>query len=318
MADVLLIAALICTLAVAIWFAVRYLLLKRSLRQVERDLRAIAGQLEENRIVRLPRPDRDMEALLGTVNETLDGIRRQGVEYARREAELKAQVESISHDLRTPLTSIQGYLALVDEDALDAETRASLETVERKADALQRLVTQFYELSRLQGEDGPLELERVDAGRLLRESVAGQYRLLAERGLDVRLSAPEHAVWARANADALERVLSNLLHNAGKYATSALEVSVLQTAVEDGRRVLVAFANDADVLDGDQVERLFEPFYTADGSRTQESSGLGLAIARRLLERMGGTIEARLENRDGASWLRFEIALGADASLPSD
>lgn len=309
-----LLLAAVLALAVATWFAVRYLLLRRSLRQVDRELREIVGHLEDNRIVKLPRPDADLEALLGTVNRALEGIRRQAVAYSRREAELKAQIEHISHDLRTPLTSIRGYLALVDDAALDAEAREALGTVRRKAASLERLVARFYELSRLQGEDAPLELGPVDVGRMLRESVAEQYRLLADRGLDVRLDVPEHAVLARANGEAVERVLANLLHNAGKYAKTALEVSMAGEgagAAGAGGRVAVEFANDAEGLSESALSRLFQPFFMADASRAQEGSGLGLAIARHLLERMGGSIEARLEDRDGAPWLVFRIALPA-------
>lgn len=304
MAHVLTMVALVAALAAAAWLAVRYLVLKRSLRRADAELREIMERLEENRIVRLPSPDADLEALLATVNRALAGVRRQGAAYARREAELKAQVERISHDLRTPLTSIQGYLALVDGDALDAETRASLATVARKADALQRLIAQFYDLSRLEAGDVRLELERVDMGRLVRESVAEQYRLLEERGLDVRVDAPRHAVEALANEEGLERVLANLLHNAAKYARSRLEVSV-----EEGEAAaVVTFANDvgADELE-EPVERLFEPHYTADVSRARESTGLGLAIARHLAEGMGATLEARAEGRDGEPWLAFVL-----------
>ena len=304
MAHVPTIVALGAALAVAAWFAVRWLLLKRSLRRADAELREIVERLEENRIVRLPSPDADLEALLATVNDALAGVRRQGVAYARREAELKAQVERISHDLRTPLTSIQGYLALVDDGALNAETRASLATVARKADALQRLIAQFYDLSRLEAGDVRLELGRVDAGRLVRESVAEQYRMLEERGLDVRVAVPRHAVEVRASADAVERVLANLLHNAAKYARSRLEVSL-----EEGEAaVAVTLANDVDAGSLEEpVERLFEPHYTADASRTRESTGLGLAIARHLAEGMGATLEARAEDRDGVPWLAFVL-----------
>lgn len=309
-----LLLAAVLALAVATWFAVRYLLLRRSLRQVDRELREIVGHLEDNRIVKLPRPDADLEALLGTVNRALEGIRRQAVAYSRREVELKAQIERISHDLRTPLTSIRGYLALVDDAALDAEAREALGTVRRKAASLERLVAQFYELSRLQGDDVPLELGPVDVGRMLRESVAEQYRLLADRGLDVRLDVPEHAVLARANGEAVERVLANLLHNAGKYAKTALEVSMTGEgagAAGAGGRVTVEFANDAEGLSESALSRLFQPFFMADASRAQEGSGLGLAIARHLLERMGGSIEASLERREGACWLVLRIELPA-------
>ena len=314
MAEIVLGVLLAVALAAAAFLAARYALLKRSLRQADRELGEIVGHLEDNRIVRLPAPDADLEALLGTVNRALAGIRAQAAACARHEAELKAQVEHVSHDLRTPLTSIRGYLALVDDAALDAEAREALGTVRRKAASLERLVAQFYELSRLQGDDVPLELGPVDVGRMLRESVAEQYRLLADRGLDVRLDVPEHAVLARANGEAVERVLANLLHNAGTYAKTALEVSMAGEgagAAGAGGRVAVEFANDAEGLSESALSRLFQPFFMADASRAQEGSGLGLAIARHLLERMGGSIEASSEQCEGACWLVLRIELAA-------
>lgn len=293
--------------ACAAYFGARYLLLKRSLRQVNRDLSEIVERLEDNRIVKLPVPDAELEALLGTVNRALEGIRRQAVAYARHEAELKTQVECISHDLRTPLTAILGYLALVDEDGMDAETRASLATVRRKADALQRLVAQFYELSQARSEDAPFERGAVEVGRLLRESVAGRYRLFEERGLEVRLSAPDRPVTVQGDANALERVVENLVHNAGKYARTTFDVEV----IEGSGSVRVVFSNDVDALPPGDAERLFEPFYTADAARSDASSGLGLAIARSLASRMGGTLDARLERAGDASWLRFDLRLDA-------
>ena len=156
-------------------------------------------------------------------------MREPGVAYARHEAELKAQVESISHALRTPLTAIVGYLALLDEEGMDADTRASLATVRRKADALQRLIAQFYELSQARNEDAPLACEPVEAGRLVRESVAGRYRLFEERGLEVRLRVPDRPVRVRGDEGALERVVENLVHNAGTVSYTHLDVYKRQT-----------------------------------------------------------------------------------------
>ena len=264
--------------------------------------------LEDNRIVKLPQPDKDLEALLGTVNHALAAVREQGVAYARHEAELKAQVESISHDLRTPLTAIVGYLALLDEEGMDADTRASLATVRRKADALQRLIAQFYELSQARSEDAPLACEPVEAGRLVRESVVGRYRLFEERGLEVRLRVPDRPVRVRGDENAMERVVENLVHNAGKYARSTFDVEVGESV---GGRVTVTFANDVDATFSCEVDRLFEPFYTADAARSGERSGLGLAIARSLVGQMGGTLDACLEQREGERWLCFRLELAA-------
>ncbi|MCB7037558.1 sensor histidine kinase [Eggerthella sinensis] len=296
-------------LAAAVWFAARLALLKRSLRQVNDELGEIVEHLEDSRIVKLPQPSAELEALLGTVNRALEGIRRQAVTYARREAQLKTQIESMSHDLRTPLTAIVGYLALVDEAELDDETRASLVTVRRKADALQRLIASFYELSQVQGAGAQLERAKVDAGRVAREAVTGQYRLLEQRGLRVELRLPERPLPAWGDAHALERVMENLVHNAGKYARSAFEVEA--AVADEGRSVVVTCANDVEGPTTFEVGRLFEPFYTADAARSTESSGLGLAIARSLVEQMGGTLEAQLDEREGASWLRFRMELPA-------
>ena len=289
-------AVAVLALGSAVFFAVRCALLKRSLRRANGELAEIVRGLEDNRIVKLPQPDKDLEALLGTVNHALAAVREQGVAYARHEAELKAQVESISHDLRTPLTAIVGYLALLDEEGMDADTRASLATVRRKADALQRLIAQFYELSQARNEDAPLACEPVEAGRLVRESVAGRYRLFEERGLEVRLRVPDRPVRVRGDEGALERVVENLVHNAGKYARSTFDVEVGESV---GGRVTVTFANDVDAAFSCEVDRLFEPFYTADAARSGERSGLGLAIARSLVGQMGGTLAACLEQREG-------------------
>ena len=258
-------AVAVLALGSAVFFAVRCALLKRSLWRANGELAEIVRGLEDNRIVKLPQPDKDLEALLGTVNQALAAVREQGVAYARHEAELKAQVESISHDLRTPLTAIVGYLALLDEEGMDADTRASLATVRRKADALQRLIAQFYELSQARNEDAPLACEPVEAGRLVRESVAGRYRLFGERGLEVRLRVPDRPVRVRGDEGALERVVENLVHNAGKYARSTFDVEVGEAL---GGRVTVTFANDVDAAFSCEVDRLFEPFYTADAARS--------------------------------------------------
>ena len=310
--------ALLLALSTAAWFGVRCFALKRSLRRADRELRDIVEHLEDNRIVKMPCPDRDLEAFLRTVNCALDGIRRQSVLYARRETQLKEQIERISHDLRTPLTSIQGYLALVDAGPLSEEDRAALATVERKAESLQCLIAQFYELSRVRGEGFSLELAKVDAARLLRESIAGQYRLLEGRGTSVRASIPDGPLFARANVDAVERVFANLVHNAGKYAATCFVVDAAyerEGSAPCGGGVTVSFANDAEGIDERQVARLFEPFYTVDSARSRESSGLGLSIGRHLMERMGGALDARVEARGASTWIVFEVKLPA---CPSD
>ncbi len=146
-----------------------------AVRRTNRALKEISGELEANRVLKLPAPDREMEELLVTINEALRKIREQHLEYAKREQEFQRQIENISHDLRTPLTSMIGYLDIMDKTALDPEDREALEVVKRKARFLQQLVGQFYELSRFSGEDYTPRVEHVDIARLLRETIVDYY-----------------------------------------------------------------------------------------------------------------------------------------------
>ena len=100
-----------------------------AVRRTNRALKEISGELEANRVLKLPAPDREMEELLVTINEALRKIREQHLEYAKREQEFQRQIENISHDLRTPLTSMIGYLDIMDKTALDPEDREALEVV---------------------------------------------------------------------------------------------------------------------------------------------------------------------------------------------
>ena len=137
----------------AVYFAVRSFLLKRSLRNASEELRRITRSLEENRVLKLETADRDLEEFVGEVNRTLSAIRREKNAFSRREQEFRQQIENISHDLRTPLTSILGYLKLMDTENMPADEKESLDTVRRKAEALSRLIGQFYEYSRVASED---------------------------------------------------------------------------------------------------------------------------------------------------------------------
>lgn len=293
-------------LSAAALLAVRLKLLKRSIRQASAELAEIAERIEGNRTARLPQPCAELEELLDAVNRVLEAEQERRAACARQEDRLKSQVESLSHDLRTPLTAMVGYLALMDGESLDDEARASLATVRRKTAALQRLVAQFYELSQARSADARLEIGEVDVCRAVREAISERHRLLSDRGLDVRVDLPAHPLFALADPSALERVLENLLGNAGAYAKGSFEASAFER--EDGR-VVVELANDADELSEGELERLFEPFFTADAARGNESSGLGLAIARSLSELMGASLDATAQNRGGAFWLRFELAL---------
>lgn len=284
-----------------VFLAARLFLLKKSLRDAGKQLQEINSNLEENRIVRMSVPNQELEDLLTDINACLHAIRREKIVYARHEKEFKQQIENISHDLRTPLTSMIGYLRIMDTSSLNVEEQEDLRTVIRKAERLREMITQFYDFSRLIDSEYSLALDTVEVTKILREALVDAYGELTARQLEVVADIPEKAITVTANENALQRVFQNLLQNAARYALSTLEVSVK----EEQEGVVICFANDVQNIDEQDVGHMFERFYTVDRARTNGSTGLGLTIVKEFVEKMNGELEAGLEEDRLCIRMRF-------------
>ena len=223
-----------------------------------------------------------------------NALEKEQAALQARNEELRANLlRTISHDLRTPLTSILGYLQLVEENSLTPEQRREyLAVIRSRAATLQTLITSFYDLSRIEGGQWQLEREPVDLARELADQLAAAYEQLEQAGLQVSVKIADGLppVWGDRNG--VVRVLSNLLTNAYRHGTGTLEARLYR----EGDHVVSAFSNDAPGMTDEDVERVFERFYTVDRMRTGQNTGLGMAIVKALAERMGGQVSARLED----------------------
>ena len=263
----------------------------------ERSLRSAARQLRENvesgsaARLGLAAPNGAAEELVAAVDGLLELRRSDAAAYREREAELRRQIANISHDLRTPLTSILGYLQLLDDPALgEGERREYLAVVTGRAKALQSLITSFYDLSRLEGGEFPLEREAVDVGQVLRSLLASFYGDFTDAGFDVRVALDENVPTVTADGGAVLRVFTNLLRNALDHGAGRMDVSL---RVEDGR-VVSRVSNGAAGLSAEDLPHVFDRFFTADKMRTGRNTGLGLAIVKALCDRMGAGVSAEL------------------------
>lgn len=283
------------------FFGARYGMLKQSIRDLRRELAEIIEHPEENRIVKLPSPQRDLEELESVLNHTLEQIRQERISYEKREREFQKQLEDLSHDLRTPLTAIQGYLKLMDQEGLGREEKEYLEVIQRRTSNLRHLIDQFYEFSTLLSGDYKMELQEVDFGRMCREQILGSFSQLEAAGIEVKVQIPEKPVCILADENALARIIGNLLQNAVRYAKKHLEIEMKEIKVsETEKQIVLNCANDVENLAADAAEKLFQRFYTGEQARTQGGTGLGLAISRQLAKQMGGvmTVERKeLEER---------------------
>ncbi len=263
---------------------------------LERDLRSGAKQLKERRCsasgapLRLAAPNASAEALLSEINALL----RQGEDdrsaFRSREKALREQIANVSHDLRTPLTSILGYLQLMEDGNLSAqERRRCLDVVEERARVLQDLITAFYDLSRLEAGEYPISREKVDLREVIEELLAAFYSELEARfTVSVELPADLPPVWG--DRPALTRVYANLIRNALDHGDGTLSITARET--EEG--VETRFVNGGAELKKEELPHVFDRFYTADQTRSGRNTGLGLAIVKVLAERMEGRAAAEL------------------------
>lgn len=254
----------------------------------------VEAQLGNETVTRLdiPCPNRAMEELFQSLNGLLELRQREGAAYRQKEEDLRRQIADLSHDLRTPLTSILGYLQLLEEEGLTPEQRGEYLTVIRaRAVALQDLITAFYDLSRLEGGAWKLRREPVDLRRVVEDQLAGAYEDLERSGMAPRVDLPDVPTSVWGDEKAVERVVANLLANALAHGVAPMEVRLYQ----EGRQVRLALTNGAPDLTDQQAQRVFERFYTADASRAAGNSGLGLAIVKGLMERMGGEVSAAVD-----------------------
>ena len=249
---------------------------------------AFARSLSEdtNTLVDLSTRDKHMRRLASDVNVQLHKLRAQSLRYHAGDQELKNAVTNISHDLRTPLTAIFGYLDLLEQEELSPEVRRYAGVIRDRAQLLVQLTEELFRYSVVLSVE-EAETEPVNLGDVLEESIAAFYTELRERNIEPIIHLPEAKVTRNLNRGALGRVFSNLLNNAVKYSAGDLEITLRETGE-------ITFENSAPDLDEMQVGRLFDRFYTVEAAR--KSTGLGLAISKTLVEQMGGNISAVLEH----------------------
>ena len=264
-----------------------------------RALKGAAAQLREltrggsTARLRMAVPNRAAEELLEGVNLLLELRREDQSRWLERERSLRQQIANVSHDLRTPLTSILGYLQLLEDPSLpEGERREYLAVVESRAKALQSLITGFYDLSRLEGGEYPLEQEPVNLYTSLSGLLAAFYNDFTDRHFDMTVELSEHLPPVQADNGGVLRVFTNLIRNALDHGQGKMTVRLWQ----EGDKVVSLFANETDELTAEDLPHIFDRFFTSDKMRTGRNTGLGLAIVKTLAEQMGCRLTAELEN----------------------
>lgn len=272
---------------VIIALCLKIYLMKKSAREISREF-ADRLQTDTNTLIGISNNDKDMRELADSINRQLVILRHEHLQYTQGDAELKTAVTNISHDLRTPLTAICGYLDLIKNEEKSERLSKYLDIIEDRAEAMKLLTEELFKYSVVMSESGEAVKEAVSVNNVLEDCIMGYYAALCEKGIEPSVRITEKKIVREISRADLSRVFSNLMGNALKYSDGDLNI----TLDDDG---VVTFSNKATSLDGVDVGRLFDRFFTVEAARS--STGLGLSIARSLVERMNGLISAEYSDR---------------------
>ncbi|WP_270301474.1 sensor histidine kinase [Terrisporobacter petrolearius] len=277
----------------SVYLSARFFLLSNNMREAKDNLKEISKDIERNRRLTLSSPNKDMENLLVEINNYLEITQMEKIKNVRREQELRKEIENISHDLRTPLTSILGYIDLMkDEEIGNEEKYEYISIVEKKSRALKNLIQDFYDLSRLETDEYKIEIKNIDIHKELMEQLLIFYNDFDKKNIDVELNLGDKEIIIQGDLKIIERIFINLIQNAAKYTKDTFKVCIK----ESKDNVDIIFSNNVENLEKISVEKLFNRFYMKDESRNNQSSGLGLTITKLLVEKINGSIKAEIND----------------------
>ena len=257
-------------------------------------LRAISDKLKEiiekdsDEQITVFTENKDLMELAAQINALLEKYLKTKADYRRSEITSKKMLSNISHDIKTPMTVILGYLEIM--QLSETPSGEMLKKVERKAQSVMELINQFFTLSKIESGDMDIELSRVDICEICRESVLDFYELLSNKKFYVKVDMPETPIYIQGNKEALQRILFNLISNVIRYGADGKYLGI--SLRDDDRNVYVDVTDKGKGIDRAFADSIFDRLFTMEDSRNRniQGNGLGLTIAKNLALRLGGTI----------------------------
>lgn len=226
--------------------------------------------------------------LAAQINRLLENQRKVKVDYRRSEISSKKMLSNISHDIKTPMTVILGYLEIMRLNS-SGENEMLLK-VEQKAQRVMELINQFFTLAKLEAGDTQITISKIDVCEACRENVLDFYELLTQREFQVDVDIPEEAVFVRGNKDALQRILFNLISNVVRYGSDGKYIGMFLRS--DEKYIYIDVVDKGKGIERAFAQNVFERLFTMEDSRNREiqGNGLGLTIAQNLAHQLGGEI----------------------------
>ncbi|MGM9988360.1 MAG: sensor histidine kinase [Bacillaceae bacterium] len=275
--------------------------LKKEVRYLIAQIKKSDGQYISMRVKSV---DKDIESLANEVNHLYNQLQQQRVHFEQQEKQLRQSITNVSHDLRTPLTSIKGYVQLVEqESSIGQESQKYIEIIKRRIENLQELINAFYDLSRIEENEYPFQYTTVKLNEALAENLVMYYEEFIAKGVEPIVDIKENIPVVITDKQVINRIFSNIIANMLKHGEAPIEISLYDNKQE----IITEFKNHTSTVTSESVNRLFDRFYSGDTSRSGGASGVGLSITKVFVEKLGHKIEASLNEDMLCIRIRWQI-----------
>lgn len=289
---------------------IHYILYRRQVRDICRQLSFMLGH-DTNKRLQTSLSSHELLTLVQQVNDMCDAHRSREVELMNKDRRMKEALANVSHDIRTPLTSLKGYFQLLTKDAKPPVWENAcpghprqdyVQVINGRIDELSELLEELFTYTKLQNKDYELEMKEENVTELILGTLFSFYEECKIRGVEPKLDVTDSPFLYCCNASAVRRIISNLIRNALLHGNGRLRLCY---AIHDGSACF-SCANTVTSPENIDISQIFERFYKADAARSHQSSGLGLPIAMELTKRMDGEITAKMDGE----WFEVTFRLG--------
>jgi len=285
--NIYLILLIILLLIIIIYLTYQIITINLSLSEILENLNTILNT-DTNNLITTQTNNKIINNIANKLNINLKELRKQKLEYHNGNAEIKRSITDITHDLRTPLTSIKGYTDLLKKEKSNIKQKEYLHIIDERVDNIIELTEQLFDYSTALDNEDKLTKENICLNDILEETIISYYALLKKNNINPDINICSNKIYRNLDKNMLIRILENIISNSIKYTENDLKI----TLDNDGK---ITISNKTNKLDKITVEKIFNRYYTVESAK--KTRGIGLSIAKHLVELNNGTIKATYKKK---------------------
>lgn len=279
---------------------------KRQVKDICRQLRFLQ-ECDSNMLITTEMKKGHIGELAELLNTLLKERKKERADYQKKEQMIADIYTNLSHDIRTPLTSLDGYFQLLEETQEENDRKRYIQIIQERIESLKEMLEELFTYTKLQNGTYELKLEPQNVGQILKETVFSYYDDWAEQEISPQFEITEEPVWIRGNKQALRRTIQNIIKNGLDHGNKEIRIQLSRNE----KQMELVFQNKIEPGEQIDISRVFERFYKADKARSKSSTGLGLSIAKGYVEKMHGEIAAEIKE----DWFCIKISFPCETCL---